>query len=233
MIDVRNPVIVCGSGPSLLKVNPWLPGLPICAVSTAIKTLYQLGNPKPTYWALVDSLNVAHKPEGQEAAEDADIKKIVPSTRRPQFKHYPNVEYVLRHTKHATFLDDSPGLSRTQNRSMLFAIQWLIKFAKHDCLIFAGCDLKCPGGKAYAHKGKQRTKVAAKDGQHRAEFRHLSDWLPIARDYGCTWLCWSPGSPLEGIMEPWSGRIWKTPDARSEPTTPILSSPPDCPAGHH
>lgn len=229
MITCHNPVIVCGSGPSLQDVWPmpiYDTGLPIAVVSTAIRLLYLPGWPKPDYWLFIDSLSTHHGKEGKSCLRDPAVKKVVPKSRYKYFKQGQNVECCNRHGTDAAFMqEDRDGVAKVMNRSMTFAIQWLMKFGHHDVLIFAGMDLKSTAKAPYAHDGKLRRRVDIHNQQHVRELRYLKKWAAQVGEYGVTWLCWSNGSPLANFMETWSGHTRRhRKDAR--PARPL-------PRAHH
>lgn len=221
------PVIVCGSGPSLAKVDVYAMqdhGIPICAVSTAIRHLYKPpgrldksrhffgGFPEraPDYWCLVDNVHAAHGPEGYMAAKDDRVKKVLPDNRKVMIDRFggANTEFIRRKScPPGKFMDDtSRCLIKRINRSMPFAIEWLCKLTEHDVLIFAGVDLRIDPEKPYVHDGRLKNKVGSKDQQHTREFNIVKEWYPIAQANGITWLCWCEGSPMNTYMEPFDGR---------------------------
>jgi hypothetical protein len=59
--EIDSCVLAC-SGPSLNKVDVFSLGLPVVAVSTAIRKI-----PNPDFWALADRLNKMHGQEGERA----------------------------------------------------------------------------------------------------------------------------------------------------------------------
>lgn len=205
------PVIVCGSGPTLGDTDVYATGIPIACVSTAIRHLYRPKQDKrPDLWFSVDNIHGPHGPEGKEAMKDAAIKLIVPDNRRPMMTRMgaANVDYVFRRKcPPGKFMDDGPGLIRRQNRSMLFAIEYLCKLTAFDCLIFAGVDLRCDPKRPYVHDGGQKAgnRINSKDQQHRREFVHVKDWYPIAQAHGITWLVWSKSSPMNEYLESFDG----------------------------
>jgi len=221
-----NPVIVCGSGPSLAKVDVYAMqdhGIKICAVSTAIRYLYRPTGKKcrsrhfigefpdrhPDYWCIVDNVHGPHGEEGYMAAKDDRVKKVLPDNRKLMIDRFPgsNVELIRRKScPPGKFMDETPCLIKKINRSMPFAIEWLCKLTDHDVLIFAGVDLRIDPDKPYVHDGRLRNKVGSKDQQHSREFNIVKDWYPIAKDHGITWLCWCDGSPMNTYMEPFNGR---------------------------
>jgi hypothetical protein len=200
-------VILCGSGPSLNKVWPQLydTKLPIAVVSTAIRVLYREGWPKPDYWLFIDSISGHHGIEGKRCMADPDVKKVIPMARYKYYQSNPNVVGCRRIGNDKMFMQETEGVAKVMNRSMTFAIQWLMKFGGHDVLIFAGMDLSSPQGRPYAHDGQLRRRLDIHNKQHQRELALLKKWSKRIDEYGVRWLSWSPGSPIEEFMETWSG----------------------------
>ena len=205
-----NPVVVCGSGPSLSNAVR-APGYPLAVISTGIRTI-----PDPDFWLLVDRINTPHGIQGIEAAKNPEVKKIVPAVRlKAHWENYPNVEGVEQTPegpKHGnrTFLDGRGGTITGQNlhRSMLFAIQVLCQ--RFDTLIFAGCDLSTKKGVLYSHgyeypqknkRNPKRSRVNSVTHQLGLELRRWAEWAPIAKEKGITWLSWTDVSPINDLME--------------------------------
>ncbi len=210
MGELANPVIVCGSGPSLTNAVRG-PGYPLAVISTAIRTI-----PAPDLWLLVDRINTPHGLQGVEAAKNPDVKKIVPEVRvKVHWGDFPNVEGVHQTPegpKHGsrTFLDGKGGTITGTNlhRSMLFAIQVLS--ARFGTLIFAGCDMSTKKGVLYSHgyvypqKHKhrpQKSRINSVTHQLGLELRRWAEWAPIAKEKGVTWLSWTEVSPINDLME--------------------------------
>ena len=202
-----NPIVVCGSGPSLLTVPYDRIGLPLAAVSTAIKF-----TPEPRHWLLVDRGNQAHGaeinrrdkheergPGGQRAFADKDIEKVIPAGRRRYFEKCPNATFVAR-DKQTTFMGGNKDkLHYCFNRSMLFAIEWLSW--RYDCLIFAGVDLQVDPSQEFKNERKARSKTNSRNHSHRMEYRHWEQFCPIAKEKGVLWLNWTGGGPLGRLLE--------------------------------
>lgn len=205
-MEAANPVIICASGPSLVRVPYEKPGYPLAAISTAIRMI-----PSPDYWILCDRAEEAHGEEGQAALRNDQVKKVVPGDREKVFEMFPNVEVVPRWgNKERSFMDGGPGVLTGVSRSMMFAVQWL---GKHfDTLIFAGVDLNVedpefPWAHDYFPPRRSTTKEnmarhvgCMKKGLDR-EYHQLRVWAPIAKEKGVRWLSWSPGSRIENFME--------------------------------
>ena len=207
-----NPVIICGSGPSLNKVPVREPGYPLAAISTAIRTITD-----PDMWLVVDHVHGPHGDAGVEAMKSPDVKKIVPASRKKFWAGHPNVEFVAEHAQGAkhgnrTFMDGKGGViaGSSLHRSMLFAMQVLSD--RFDTLIFAGCDLATsPTGIMYSHghvytqrhkRRPERRRINSITHQLTMEMRIWEEWQPIAESKGVTWLSWTPDSPINNLLEP-------------------------------
>lgn len=200
-----NPIIACGSGPSLNKVPFDRIGLPYAAISTAIKF-----TPAPRHWLLVDRVNNAHTRipnnplhRGQGGAKglgDVSIEKVVPATRGRFFDTKLNCTHVKR-LRQTTFLGGSQqNMSYTLNRSMIFGVEWLSY--QYDCVIFAGCDLRInPDKETFRTTRKVRSRINSRNQAMRMEYDRWVGFAKIAEEKGVLWLNWTPGSPLGEIME--------------------------------
>jgi hypothetical protein len=61
---MNGPILVACPGPSVV----YIPGIPICAVSTAIRIF-----PEPKYWVRCDHIRKQHGPEGLEADKNPKV----------------------------------------------------------------------------------------------------------------------------------------------------------------
>jgi len=198
-----NPIIVCGSGPSLTKVPYTTIGLPYAAVSTAIRF-----TPAPKHWLLVDRVNKGHEhnkqhqsgPGGVKALKDTAINKVHPHSRAKFYDPKLNCTPVIRQ-KQTTFLGGSPDkLSHAMNRSMPFAIEWLSW--RYDCLIFAGCDMQInPATEGFKTTRQANSRVNSQNHGMRMEFDRWKEFATIAAEKDILWLNWTPGGPLGKLME--------------------------------
>ena len=201
-LDLRKPVIMCCSGPSLRKVDVFAPGLPVAVVSTAIRTV-----PGPDYWIFVDRATHKHGDEGQFACGSPKIRKIMPSGRSKGCKVYLNTIWVgvtdQTKSRKRSFMDGgNPPIITQFKRSSLFAIQWLIVEGFND-IIFAGCDLSASREDPYSYKASMVEKLLRRQNQgHKRELVQLADWTKIAASKGVRFLSWSPGSVINRFMEP-------------------------------
>ncbi len=197
-----NPIVVCGSGPSLMDVPFECLGLPYAAISTAIRY-----TPAPKYWLLVDRVNNGHDhtaqhqlgPGGAKGLVDTSIEKVHPDTRTRFFDKKHNCTPVGR-KKQTDFLGgDKNNLSHLMNRSMLFGVEWLSW--RYDCLIFAGCDMQADPKQKFVSTRQARSRINSRNYAMRMEYDRWPAMLKAAIDKNILWLNWTPGSPLGKIME--------------------------------
>ena len=69
---IDKAVVAC-SGPSIRNVDVFSLGLPVVAISTAIRYI-----PNPHIWIYADRLNDMHGEEGKRANENSKILKFIP-----------------------------------------------------------------------------------------------------------------------------------------------------------
>lgn len=211
----RNPVILACSGPCLRQVDVWAPGLPVAAVSTAIRSV-----PGPTWWLLLDNVTHRHGDEGLHAITDVKVCKVMPNGRARGSKKAMNVTWVAvtdnTRSRKRQFMDGgSPGIITVFKRSSLFALQWLILEGYND-IVFAGCDMSCTKADPYAytdHVGMVNKLIDRQHKGHQRELAQLASWSKIAASKGVRFLSWSPGSPINRFMEPFDehGRFGRNP----------------------
>jgi hypothetical protein len=200
LFPVDTCVVAC-SGPSLNKVDVFSLGLPVCAISTTIRSL-QL----PDYWFLADNLNEMHGPEGKAAWDNGEIIKVVPSRNITNGKNVINHAYregkeQNRHYETLLF-DPREPLLRGPHKSLTFAIQWLhVSGVKR--IIFAGNDLE-----ATSFEEKYSYKLESYDKKKQHNFKKTLDqiknalvaWYPVAKQKGYEWYSWECGSVFESFV---------------------------------
>ncbi len=211
----RKAVVLACSGPCLRQVDVWAPGLPVAAVSTAIRVV-----PGPTWWLLLDSVSHRHGDVGLRTITDPKVHKIIPASRAKGLKKAINVTWaaVLDQTRSRKrqFMDGgSPPIITVFKRSSLFAIQWLISEGYND-IVFAGCDMACTKEDPYAytdHVGMVPKLITRQQKGHQRELAQIAAWSKIADTKGVRFLSWSPGSPINRFMEPFDehGRFGRNP----------------------
>lgn len=194
-------VVAC-SGPSLNKVDVFSLGLPVCAISTTIRSI-----PTPHYWFIADHLNEMHGQEGQNAWSNPNIVKVVPSkTLRSAGQNviqHPYLESREANKQYESLLfDANKPLLRGPHKTLTFAIQWLhVSGVKN--IIFAGNDLI-----AERFENKYSYPLAPFDKKKEHNFKKTLDqikdalfnWYPVARSKGYNWYSWECGSVFEGLV---------------------------------
>lgn len=204
-------VLAC-SGPSLNSVDVFSLGLPVVAVSTAIRKI-----PKPNFWILADYLNEMHDDDGKLAYSDPTIIKVVPDNKitnnaNPQSLVLCNYDTSTRWPdieKHL-FSGNQPFI-RGPHKSVTFAIQWL-HYIGVKRIIWTGNDLT-----ATSMKGKYCYDV--KDFDMKKEYNYhktldqtaeaLRKWYPIALKRGFEWYSWECGSVFESFVPRFSLEWWE------------------------
>jgi len=198
-------VIAC-SGPSLNKVDCFSLGIPVIAISTAIRSIQ-----KPDYWLLADYLNEMHGEEGKKAWEDRTVKKVIPENKVRPKKVEARNDFIMINCKSTNVASDNvyeilfdPNLPllRGPHKSVTTAIQWAhINGATK--LIFAGNDLK-----ADSMETKYSYETKSYDLKKKHNFKKTLDqvmtclevWYPIARKRGFEWYSWECGSVFERLV---------------------------------
>lgn len=194
--------IVACSGPSLNKVDVFSLGLPVCVISTAIRTIKN-----PDYWFIADHLNEMHGQEGKEAWTDSNITKIVPN-KTTRTTGVNVIQHPYRETKEGNHLfesilfDPTQPLLRGPHKTLTFAIQWLhVSGVKN--IIFAGNDLQ-----AQNFESKYSYQIQNFDKKKQHNFKKtldqikntLSIWYPIAKTKGFQWYSWECGEVFESMV---------------------------------
>ena len=199
-------VIAC-SGPSLNKVDCFSLGLPVVAISTAIRALK-----RADFWVLADYLNEMHGEEGKKAWEDSSIMKVIPKNRANMKRIETRSDFIITNVRETNLATDdhtkdlfNPGLPyfRGPHKTITMAIQWAhCNGAKK--LIFAGNDLKADTVESkYAYKSesydlKKKHNFSKTLDQVK---QYISGWYPIAKSRGFEWYSWDCG-PVFSSMVP-------------------------------
>lgn len=201
-------VVAC-SGPSLNKVDPYSLGLPVCAISTAIRSIQQ-----PNYWFIADYLNEMHGEEGRNAWNDANVVKVVPNktlkTPGNNVIQHPYNEGREANRYYETLLfDPTKPLLRGPHKTLTFAIQWL-----HVCgvknIIFAGNDLE-----ANSFDTKYSYSLKEYDRKKQHNFKKTLDqikealqkWYPVAQSKGFNWYSWECGPVFESFVPKYDSTV--------------------------
>jgi hypothetical protein len=204
-------VLAC-SGPSLNNVDVYSLGVPIVAVSTAIRKI-----PNPNFWVLADYLNEMHDVEGREAYSNPEIIKVIPDNKissgaNPQSLVLCNYDTSTRWPdldKH--LFNGKQPFVRGPHKSVTFGLQWL-HFIGVKRIIWAGNDLT-----ATSMRGKYCYEV--KDFDMKKEYNYhktldqtadaLKKWYPIALRKGLEWYSWNCGSVFESFVPKFDLEWWE------------------------
>lgn len=200
-------VIAC-SGPSLNKVDCFSLGVPVVAISTAIRTLK-----RADYWVLADALNQMHGEEGKIAWQDPNTKKVVTSSKGNRNKYFNRSDFILVDCNDVNKANDNVDeilyrpnrpLLRGPHKSVTMAVQWAhINGATK--LIFAGNDL---------HAETMETKYSYETNEHDLRKKHnfkktldqvktcFDGWYPIAKRRGFEWYSWECGPVFSSMVPP-------------------------------
>lgn len=193
-------VLAC-SGPSLNSVDVFSLNLPVIVVSTAIRKI-----PNPDFWAIADNLNNMHGPEGKEAWNNVNIKKVVPQNKiikgGPSFISVPYASSGRQGEVTKTLFDSNYPLLRGPHKTVTFIIQWLHISGIRN-IIFAGNDLT-----ANDFESKYAYKLESYDMRKRGNFKKTLDqvnstlkaWYPIAKQKGFEWYSWKCGHVFESMV---------------------------------
>ena len=218
-------VLAC-SGPSLNQVDVFSLGLPVVAVSTAIRSI-----PKPNYWILADYLNEMHGENGKLAYSNENIIKVVPDNKisgdvDPKSMVLCKYDTSTRWPDlHRHLFTGNEPFVRGPHKSVTFAIQWLHHVGVKK-VIWAGNDLT-----ATSMKGKYSYEV--QDFDMKKEYNYmktldqtadaLKKWYPIATQRGFEWYSWKCGPVFESFVPPFQEEWWEAQGKNeiSEPTTEI------------
>lgn len=204
-------VLAC-SGPSLNTVDVFSLGLPVVAISTAIRKI-----PNPDFWILADYLNEMHDEEGRNAYSNPEIVKVVPDNKissgaNPQSLVLCNYDTATRWPdleKHL-FCGKQPFI-RGPHKSVTFAIQWL-HYIGVKRIIWAGNDLT-----AKSMKGKYCYEVKSFDMKKEYNYSKTLDqtsealkkWYPLAISKKFEWYSWNCGSVFESFVPKFDIDWWE------------------------
>ena len=137
-----NTCVLACSGPSLNTVDAYSLGLPVVAVSTAIRKIH-----KPHFWIIADYLNEMHGAEGASAYSDPEIIKVLPEGKVSSGANAQSVVLCNYDTntrwpdlESSLFTGNQPFI-RGPHKSVTFAVQWLHYIGVKN-IIWVGNDLK-------------------------------------------------------------------------------------------
>ena len=198
-------VLAC-SGPSLNLVDVFSLGVPVVAVSTAIRVI-----PNPHYWVLADFLNEMHGNEGSVAYQNENILKIIPKGKthvRHKGSARNSIEIPYQDappnggSKEAHLFSGKYPLLKGPHKSVTFAIQWLHAVGVKK-VIWAGNNLKASSPQEkYAYDStatdlrKAHNYSVTLDQVHRG----LKEWYPIVKKKGFEWYSWQCGEVFEKFV---------------------------------
>lgn len=198
-------VLAC-SGPSLNSVDVFSLGLPVVAVSTAIRVIKN-----PHYWILADNLNEMHGDEGNIAYQNENIVKILPKgkivgSNGDFIRNYQEMDYVeadryIQDIGSHVFSGKLPFV-KGPHKSVTFAIQYL-HYAGVKNVIWVGNNLHANSAEQkYAYESnpidlrKSYNYNVTLDQVH----KQLRDWYPIIKSKGFEWYSWKCGDVFESFV---------------------------------
>jgi len=200
----RGPIVLACSGPSLDVERLCKCELPVCAVSTAIRSLFFEDDVSLRYWAVLDPLTEDHGEEGLLALNHPHILKIISDHDQAKragmvhrdFKVPPRMSGAIQPDVLVFPFDrhDSPGWL-----SMNLGLWFLISQGYREIKI-AGCDLDNPNEYCHGYREKPVTKPrwhAFDDAFKSLEYLTSSE---ILKDMGVTFRSWSPDSRINDLM---------------------------------
>jgi hypothetical protein len=199
-------VLVC-SGPSLNLVDPFSLGLPVVAVSTAIRKITN-----PHYWILADYLNDMHGSEGNVAYQNENILKVIPNG-----KINPRHSQLIRNSLEVQYSDSDRTINdinshlfskrlpllKGPHKSATFAIQWLHHVGVKN-VIWVGNDLNATSAQTkYAYDSNATDLRKAHNYNSTLDQVHqsLKNWYPKAKQLGYNWYSWKCGDIFEQFVE--------------------------------
>lgn len=189
------------SGPSLNKVDVFSLGLPVVAISTAIRKIEN-----PNYWVYSDYLNEMHGEEGKRAYLNNNITKIIQDGKTTSHLKSQNLKtYMCEKTnRHYNIKDlfNTQMFLKGPHKSITFAIQWAHSIGVKN-IIFAGNDLRAESmEKKYCYtttdidmKKKHNYKKTLDEVE-----TYLREWYPIAKSKGYEWYSWECGEVFDSIV---------------------------------
>lgn len=211
-------VLVC-SGPSLNLVDPFELGLPVVAISTAIRKITN-----PHYWILADNLNEMHEKEGTIAYQNENIKKIVPvgkvsGKHRNIIRNFCEYEYAssdnsINDRDSHLFSGKLPFL-RGPHKTVTFAVQWLYYVGVRN-VIWVGNDLHAKSAQEkYAYESNAVDLKKAYNYNVTIQQVHdtIKSWYQISksRNLNFNWYSWKCGSVFEEFVSPFDYDSYEKP----------------------
>lgn len=195
-------VVIACSGPSLRNVDVFSLGIPVVAISTAIRYVQN-----PHIWIFADKLNELHGDEGEQAAKDSNILKFIPVNKDTNVSLVNAIKCNYRTSNKTNYLEkdlftDNADFVRGPHKSITFAIQ-ILHYLGVKKLIFAGNDLTAKKvEEKYAYESTQKD---IKKGSNYLKSLNqvevaLREWYPYAKKRGFEWYSWKSGSIFDKIV---------------------------------
>jgi hypothetical protein len=198
-------VLAC-SGPSLNLVDVFSLGLPVVAVSTAIRVLKN-----PHYWILADNLNEMHGDEGNIAYQNENIVKILPKgkiigSNGDFIRNYQEFDYVeadryIPDLNSHVFSGKLPFV-KGPHKSVTFAIQYLHHVGVKN-VIWVGNNLQANSAtEKYAYESNSMDLRKAYNYNVTLDQVHkqLREWYPLIKAKGFEWYSWKCGDVFEQFV---------------------------------
>lgn len=195
-------VVVACSGPSLRNVDVFSLGIPVVAISTAIRYV-----PNPNIWIYADRLNEMHGEEGKLANDNANILKFIPANKNNGSPEKNIVVCNYRASNRSNYFEtdlftNNSDFVRGPHKSITFAIQ-VLHYLGIKTLIFAGNDLtaKSPDEKyAYSMNSNDKKKSSNYLKSLNQAETTLKEWYPYAKKRGLQWYSWKCGQVFETFV---------------------------------
>jgi hypothetical protein len=209
LVKYSSCVFAC-SGPSLNKVDVFSLGIPVVAISTAIRSI-----PNPNYWVYCDFLNEMHGDEGKNAYVNENIVKIIQDGKSSKHLSGKNLHPYRSESSNRNFepsqhlFDFSRAFARGPHKTVTFALQWAHSVGVKN-IIWAGNDLLA---ESMENKYSYATKQFDLKKKHNFKktlddvYKTLVDWYPLAKKKGYSWYSWQCGDVFERIVPKFSNDI--------------------------
>ena len=209
VVDLGPRVVLACSGPSLNRVDVRAPGVPVVAVSTAIRNPQLV---KPDVWVFADRLNHNHGQTAKGLWDHPDVVKVIPEASRDKGGvNIVRVPYLSGRANERRnkadgrdFMDGKLPLLRDTHKSVTFALGWL-SVAGVTEIIICGCDLrvdKLPTEKyGYDLTGRWRRETSRLNQVLASTLQSVRRFAEAAPKHGITLLSWSPGGRTDEFME--------------------------------
>jgi len=208
-----NTCVLACSGPSLNSVDPFSLGLPVVAVSTAIRKITN-----PHFWVMADYLNEMHGSEGTAAYSNPDVIKVIPEGKVSSGANAQSVVLCNYDTTtrwpdlDSSLFTGSQPFIRGPHKSVTFGLQWLHYIGVKN-IIWVGNDLKANSMKekyCYEVQEFDMKKAYNYDKTLDQTANALKDWYPIALKRGFKWFSWNCGEVFESFVPKFDLNWWES-----------------------